>query len=157
MSVDNAAPSSLSIGLTPNGRNEFCLWVREEIQDCGKTTLHQLRMLQQSSERCAKGRVCAGATVQAIRQATASGESKISTLISLRPPIKSGPRSTGPPALIFCAVKYWRHDHAVAIMEHQMGHALKNSISENMHGVLECTFVDYANRLRANYPRVQNP
>jgi hypothetical protein len=33
-----------------------------------------------------------------------------------------------------------------------MKHALKNSITENMHGLLECTFVDYANRLRANYP-----
>ena len=33
-----------------------------------------------------------------------------------------------------------------------MEHALKNSIQENMHGILECTFVDYANRLRAKYP-----
>jgi len=31
-------------------------------------------------------------------------------------------------------------------------HALKNSIKENMHGLLECIFVDYANQLRANYP-----
>ena len=144
-------------GLRPTGAMSSACGSGKKYKHCGKTTLHQLRMLQQSSERCAKGRVCAGATVQAIRQATASGESKISTLISLRPPLKSGPRSTGPPALIFCAVKYWCHDHAVAIMEHQMGHALKNSISENMHGVLECTFVDYANRLRANYPRVHNP
>ena len=33
-----------------------------------------------------------------------------------------------------------------------MQHALKNSITENMHGLLECTFVDYANLLRAKYP-----
>jgi tRNA A37 N6-isopentenylltransferase MiaA len=33
-----------------------------------------------------------------------------------------------------------------------MKHALKNSISENMHALLECTFVDYANQLRAKYP-----
>jgi hypothetical protein len=33
-----------------------------------------------------------------------------------------------------------------------MRHALKNSIKENMHGLLECIFVDYANQLRANYP-----
>ena len=33
-----------------------------------------------------------------------------------------------------------------------MKHAPKNSITENMHGLLECTFADYANRLRANYP-----
>ena len=33
-----------------------------------------------------------------------------------------------------------------------MKHALKNSIKENMHGLLESIFVDYANRLRANYP-----
>ena len=33
-----------------------------------------------------------------------------------------------------------------------MKHALKNSIKENMHGLLECIFVDYANQLRANYP-----
>lgn len=33
-----------------------------------------------------------------------------------------------------------------------MRHALKNSIKENMHALLECTFVDYANRLRENYP-----
>ncbi len=35
-----------------------------------------------------------------------------------------------------------------------MKHALKNSIIENMHGILECTFVDYANRLRASYPKL---
>ena len=33
-----------------------------------------------------------------------------------------------------------------------MKHALKNSIKENMHGLLECIFVEYANQLRANYP-----
>ena len=33
-----------------------------------------------------------------------------------------------------------------------MKHALKNSITENMHGLLECIFVDYANQLRASYP-----
>jgi hypothetical protein len=33
-----------------------------------------------------------------------------------------------------------------------MRHILKNSISENMHGILECTFIDYANQLRENYP-----
>lgn len=33
-----------------------------------------------------------------------------------------------------------------------MKHVLKNCIKENMHGLLESTFVDYANRLRANYP-----
>ena len=33
-----------------------------------------------------------------------------------------------------------------------MKHALKNSIKENMHGLLECIFVDYANQLRANSP-----
>jgi hypothetical protein len=33
-----------------------------------------------------------------------------------------------------------------------MKHALKRSITENMHGLLECTFVDYANQLRASYP-----
>jgi hypothetical protein len=37
-------------------------------------------------------------------------------------------------------------------MEDKMKHAVKNSIRENMHGLLECTFVDYANRLRATYP-----
>jgi hypothetical protein len=37
-------------------------------------------------------------------------------------------------------------------MENDMKHVLKNSITENMHGLLESTFVDYANRLRANYP-----
>jgi hypothetical protein len=33
-----------------------------------------------------------------------------------------------------------------------MKHALKNSIKENMHGLLESIFVFYANQLRANYP-----
>ena len=33
-----------------------------------------------------------------------------------------------------------------------MKHALQNAIRENMHGLLESTFVDYANRLRSNYP-----
>ena len=33
-----------------------------------------------------------------------------------------------------------------------MKHALQNSITENMHGLLECTFVVYANQLRTNYP-----
>jgi hypothetical protein len=33
-----------------------------------------------------------------------------------------------------------------------MKHALKKSIQENMHFILVCTFVDYANRLRASYP-----
>ena len=33
-----------------------------------------------------------------------------------------------------------------------MRHPLKNSIKENMHGLLECIFVDYSNQLRANYP-----
>ena len=33
-----------------------------------------------------------------------------------------------------------------------MRHPLKNSIKENMHGLLECIFVEYANQLRANYP-----
>jgi hypothetical protein len=37
-------------------------------------------------------------------------------------------------------------------MENNMKHALKNSIKENMHALLECTFVDYANLLRTNYP-----
>ena len=32
-----------------------------------------------------------------------------------------------------------------------MKHQLKNSTTENMHGLLECTFVDYANQLRASY------
>lgn len=32
-----------------------------------------------------------------------------------------------------------------------MIHAV-SSIRENMHPLLECTFVDYANLLRANYP-----
>jgi hypothetical protein len=33
-----------------------------------------------------------------------------------------------------------------------MKHTLKNSITENMHGLLKCTFVDYANQLRTKYP-----
>ena len=33
-----------------------------------------------------------------------------------------------------------------------MKHPLKNSIKYNMHSLLECIFVDYANQLRANYP-----
>jgi len=33
-----------------------------------------------------------------------------------------------------------------------MRHTQKNSITENMHGLLECIFVDYANQLRAKYP-----
>ena len=33
-----------------------------------------------------------------------------------------------------------------------MKHALKNSIQENMHGLLECMFVRYANLLRSKYP-----
>ncbi len=33
-----------------------------------------------------------------------------------------------------------------------MRHALKNSIKENMHALLECMFVDYANLLRERYP-----
>ena len=37
-----------------------------------------------------------------------------------------------------------------------MKHALKNSITENMHGLLECIFVDYANQLRASYPDEQS-
>jgi hypothetical protein len=36
-------------------------------------------------------------------------------------------------------------------MENDMRHAVKN-FRENMHGLLECIFVDYANLLRANYP-----
>ena len=36
-------------------------------------------------------------------------------------------------------------------MENDMKHAVKN-FRENMHGLLECIFVDYANLLRANYP-----
>ena len=42
-------------------------------------------------------------------------------------------------------------------METDMKHTV-NSISENMHPLLECTLVDYANRLRANYPdrRIRN-
>ena len=42
--------------------------------------------------------------------------------------------------------------HKFTSMEDDMKHALKNSIRENMHGLLESIFVDYANRLRANYP-----
>jgi hypothetical protein len=42
--------------------------------------------------------------------------------------------------------------HNLALMENDMKNAPKNSITENMHGLLECTFVDYANQLRANYP-----
>jgi hypothetical protein len=37
-------------------------------------------------------------------------------------------------------------------MENDMKHPLKHSITENMHSLLECTFVDYANQLRASYP-----
>jgi hypothetical protein len=37
-------------------------------------------------------------------------------------------------------------------MENNMKHTLKNSITENMHGLLESIFVDYANQLRAKYP-----
>jgi hypothetical protein len=33
-----------------------------------------------------------------------------------------------------------------------MRHALKNSITENMHGLLERTFVQYASLLRTDYP-----
>jgi len=33
-----------------------------------------------------------------------------------------------------------------------MRHPFKNSTTENMHRLLECTFVDYANQLRASYP-----
>ena len=33
-----------------------------------------------------------------------------------------------------------------------MRHALKNSIQENMHGLLESMFVRYANLLRSSYP-----
>ena len=33
-----------------------------------------------------------------------------------------------------------------------MRNAVKNSIKENTHALLECIFVDYANLLRANYP-----
>ena len=33
-----------------------------------------------------------------------------------------------------------------------MKHALKNSIEENMHGLLESTLVQYANLLRSKYP-----
>jgi hypothetical protein len=38
------------------------------------------------------------------------------------------------------------------IMENDMKHILKNSITENMYGLLECTLVDYATRLRKDYP-----
>jgi hypothetical protein len=34
----------------------------------------------------------------------------------------------------------------------EMKHALKNSIAENMHGLLEHMFVNFANQLRAKYP-----
>jgi hypothetical protein len=37
-------------------------------------------------------------------------------------------------------------------MEDEMKHALKNSIRENMHGLLESLFVQYANLLRSNHP-----
>ena len=33
-----------------------------------------------------------------------------------------------------------------------MKHVLKNSIKENMHGLLESLFVQYANLLRSKYP-----
>jgi hypothetical protein len=33
-----------------------------------------------------------------------------------------------------------------------MRHVLKNSIAENMYGLLESIFAEYADRLRANYP-----
>jgi hypothetical protein len=33
-------------------------------------------------------------------------------------------------------------------MEIDMRHAVKNSIKENMHALLECIFVDYANHGR---------
>ena len=33
-----------------------------------------------------------------------------------------------------------------------MRHPLKSSITEYMHALLECIFVDYANQLRAKYP-----
>jgi hypothetical protein len=33
-----------------------------------------------------------------------------------------------------------------------MKHALKNSIKENMHGLLETLFVRHANLLRSRYP-----
>jgi hypothetical protein len=33
-----------------------------------------------------------------------------------------------------------------------MKHALRNSIQENMHGLLECMFVRHANLLRSKYP-----
>jgi hypothetical protein len=38
------------------------------------------------------------------------------------------------------------------VQEDDVKHALKNSINGNMHGLLESMFVDYANRLRADYP-----
>jgi hypothetical protein len=41
-----------------------------------------------------------------------------------------------------------------------MKHPANNSIEgNNMHGLIECTFVDYANMLRANYPAqiIRNP
>jgi hypothetical protein len=36
--------------------------------------------------------------------------------------------------------------------ENDMRNVPKNSVTENMYRLLECTFVDYANQLRANYP-----
>jgi hypothetical protein len=37
-------------------------------------------------------------------------------------------------------------------MEDDMKHAPKNSIHDNMHGLLECMFFRYANLLRSKYP-----
>jgi hypothetical protein len=37
-------------------------------------------------------------------------------------------------------------------MENDMKNAPKNSITENMFALLKCTFADYANQLRDNYP-----
>jgi tRNA A37 N6-isopentenylltransferase MiaA len=37
-------------------------------------------------------------------------------------------------------------------MEDDMKHALRNSIKENMHALLESTLVQYANLLRSKYP-----
>ncbi len=37
-------------------------------------------------------------------------------------------------------------------MENEIRHALKHSIAENMHGLLESTFARYANLLRQKYP-----
>jgi len=39
------------------------------------------------------------------------------------------------------------------LMENRMIHALRNSIKENMQGLLECIFSDYANQLRSSYPK----